>query len=46
VTPESVEHLDRAREHLTKARNLLDVMHYNDDAGVPPISPGSMRRKR
>ena len=33
MTPESAEHLDRAREHLTKARNLLDVMHYYDDAG-------------
>ena len=33
MTPETTEHLDRAREHLTKARNLLHVMHYNDDAG-------------
>ena len=33
MTPETREHLDRAREYLTKARNLLDVMHYNDDAG-------------
>lgn len=33
MTPEATEHLDRAREYLTKARNLLDVMHYNDDAG-------------
>jgi uncharacterized protein (UPF0332 family) len=33
VSPESAGHLDRAREHLSKARNLLDIMHYNDDAG-------------
>jgi uncharacterized protein (UPF0332 family) len=33
VTPEAAEHLDEAREYLTKARNLLDVMHYNDEAG-------------
>jgi uncharacterized protein (UPF0332 family) len=33
VTPETAEHLDKAREYLTKARNLLDVMHYNDEAG-------------
>ncbi|HJU14979.1 MAG TPA: HEPN domain-containing protein [Stellaceae bacterium] len=33
MTPETAEHLARAREHLAKAHNLLDVMHYNDDAG-------------
>jgi len=33
VKPEAVEHLDRAGEYLVKARNLLDVLHYNDDAG-------------
>jgi uncharacterized protein (UPF0332 family) len=33
VKPESAEHLDRAGEYLTKARNLLDVLHYNDEAG-------------
>jgi uncharacterized protein (UPF0332 family) len=33
VTPETAEHLDKAREYLTKARNLLDVMHYHDEAG-------------
>ncbi len=33
MTPESAEHLDRARQHLAKARNLLGVMHYYDDAG-------------
>jgi len=26
VTPEAAEHLDKAREALTKARGLLDVM--------------------
>jgi uncharacterized protein (UPF0332 family) len=33
VTPETAEHLDKAREYLTKARNLVDVLHYNDEAG-------------
>jgi len=33
VTPETKEHLDKAREYVIKARNLLDVMHYNDEAG-------------
>jgi uncharacterized protein (UPF0332 family) len=33
VKPEAAEHLDRAGEYLTKARNLLDVLHYNDEAG-------------
>ncbi len=33
MTPETSEHLDKAREYLGKARGLLDVMHYNDEAG-------------
>jgi len=33
VTPETNEHLNKAREYLVKARNLLDVMQYNDEAG-------------
>lgn len=33
MKPEAAEHLDRAGEYLTKARNLLDVLHYNDEAG-------------
>lgn len=33
MTPETAEHLDKAREYLTKARNLFDVMHYHDEAG-------------
>jgi uncharacterized protein (UPF0332 family) len=33
VTPEAREHLDKAREYLVKARGLLDVMHYADEAG-------------
>jgi uncharacterized protein (UPF0332 family) len=33
VTPETGEHLDKARACLTKSRALLDVMHYNDEAG-------------
>jgi uncharacterized protein (UPF0332 family) len=32
VTPETQEHLDKAREALSKARGLLDVMHYSDEA--------------
>jgi uncharacterized protein (UPF0332 family) len=33
VTPETKEHLDKAHQYLTKARALLDVLHYNDEAG-------------
>jgi uncharacterized protein (UPF0332 family) len=33
VTPEAAGHLAKAREYLVKARGLLDVMHYNDEAG-------------
>jgi len=33
VSPETGEHLAKAREYLTKARGLLDVLHYNDEAG-------------
>lgn len=33
MKPEAAEHLDRAGEYLTKARKLLDVLHFNDDAG-------------
>jgi len=33
VTPETREHLDKARDYLVKARGLLNVMHYNDEAG-------------
>jgi len=32
VTPEASEHLAKAREDLSKARNLLDVVHYSDEA--------------
>jgi uncharacterized protein (UPF0332 family) len=32
VTPEAEEHLDKAREALIRARGLLDVMHYSDEA--------------
>ncbi len=31
MTPETKEHLDKARQ--SKARGLLDVLHYNDEAG-------------
>jgi uncharacterized protein (UPF0332 family) len=33
VTPETGQHLDKAREYLIKAHGLLDVMHYDDEAG-------------
>jgi uncharacterized protein (UPF0332 family) len=33
VTPEAADYLGKAREYLAKARSLLDVMHYNDEAG-------------
>jgi len=33
VTPETREHLEKAREYLVKARGLLDVLHYHDEAG-------------
>jgi hypothetical protein len=46
VTPETTEHLDRAREHLTKARNLLHVMHTMTMPGALPIWPGFTLRKR
>lgn len=32
MTPEVEEHLGKAREALTKARGLLDVMRYSDEA--------------
>ena len=32
MTPEAEEHLGKAREALIKARGLLDVMHYSDEA--------------
>ena len=32
MTPEAEEHLEKARESLIKARGLLDVMHYSDEA--------------
>ena len=33
MTPETREHLEKAREYLVKARGLLDVLHYHDEAG-------------
>ena len=33
MTPETQEHLDKAREYLSKARTLIDVVHYDDEAG-------------
>ena len=33
MTPEAQEHLDKAREYLTKARETFDILHYADEAG-------------
>ena len=33
MTPESAEHLAKAREYLVKARALLDIVHFADEAG-------------
>jgi uncharacterized protein (UPF0332 family) len=33
VSPETQGHLDKAKEHLAKARTYLDVLHYADEAG-------------
>jgi uncharacterized protein (UPF0332 family) len=33
VTPEAADYLSKARESLTKARDLLNVLHYSDEAG-------------
>lgn len=33
MTPETGEHLEKAREYLVKARALLDVVHFADEAG-------------
>jgi uncharacterized protein (UPF0332 family) len=32
VTPEVADYPAKAREHLSKARNLSGVLHYNDEA--------------
>ena len=32
MTPETADYLAKAREYLNKARSLLDVMHYSDEA--------------
>jgi uncharacterized protein (UPF0332 family) len=32
VTPEAADYLSKASESLNKARSLLDVMHYSDEA--------------
>lgn len=31
MTPETTDYLERAREYLSKARNLVDVLHYGDE---------------
>ena len=45
MTPETRGHLDKAREYLTKARGMLEVMHYSDEAvraaSSLPVSPSS-----
>jgi uncharacterized protein (UPF0332 family) len=32
VTPEAEDHLVKAREYLSKARELLEVVHFHDEA--------------
>ncbi len=32
MTPETADYLDKARESLSKARDLLDLTHYSDEA--------------
>jgi len=44
VTPEAQEHLDKARESLIKARGLLDVMRYSDEAARAAFCRPSARR--
>ena len=33
MTPETADYLFKAREYLTKSRDLLNVLHYSDEAG-------------
>lgn len=33
MTPEALEHLKKARDYLVKARRLLDVVQFADEAG-------------
>jgi len=40
VTPEAAGHLDKADEYLTKARALLDILHYTDEAGCAAYLAG------
>ena len=44
MTPEAQEHLDKARESLIKARGLLDVMRYSDEAARAAFCRPSARR--
>jgi hypothetical protein len=45
VTPEAEEHLEKARETLVKARGLLEVMDYRDEAARAAYLAGFMPRK-
>ena len=45
MTPEAAGHFAKAHEYLTKARALLDVLHYADEAGRLHISQATMLRK-
>jgi hypothetical protein len=39
VTPETADYLGKASEYLTKSRDLLNVMHYSDEAGRAGVMP-------
>jgi hypothetical protein len=44
VTPEAEEHLDKPHESRIKARGLLEVMHYSDEAARPAYLAGLHRQ--
>jgi len=46
VTPEAAEHLDKARDYLAKARALIDVLRYADEAGRATYLAGFHARLR
>lgn len=39
MKPETSEHLAKARDYLGKARRLLDIVQYNDEAGPGAAVP-------
>ena len=46
MTPEAAEHLDKARDYLAKARALIDVLRYADEAGRATYLAGFHARLR